>query len=82
MKYWNKSKKTREKCWTRVQRRVKVSKGLYGIDDVLLEFQREDEMKRWCQKQSSNGRFYFSAGNPNWYFEDEKDATWFLLKWG
>ena len=82
MKYWNKSKKTRERCWTRVQRRVKESTGWNGTVVVYPELQREDEMKLWCQKQSSNGRFYFSAGNPNWYFEDEKDATWFLLKWG
>lgn len=67
MKFWNKDKDTRRTHWTR------VSPGRRWIDDA--------EAKRWCQQQTSSGKFYKYYGTDTWWFEHEQDATMFMLKW-
>ena len=69
MKYWNKDKEIRQRCWIKVSR----SKNLYHISDA--------ELKRWCQLQPSTGKFYVYYGTDTWWFEKSKDASWFILKW-
>lgn len=69
MKYWNKDKEIRRRCWTRIPR----PKNLYHIGD--------QELKRWCQQQSSTGKFYVYYGTDTWWFERPEDASWFALKW-
>lgn len=49
MKYWNKDKKKR-RHWTNIETNIPICK----IESV----------KRWCQSQSSNGKFYCKAINP------------------
>ena len=81
MKYWNKSKKTRLAHWTAVERPIKWWRGANGTWVAFPEAQRIEEMKYWCQMQSSTGRFYFKERETTWWFERSKDATWFLLYW-
>jgi hypothetical protein len=68
MKFWNKSKEVRKRCWYKVN--IKISHFAYV------------EIKRWCQHQSSNGKFYFTFTFEPWYFEKHSDAVLFSLKWG
>ena len=87
MKYWNKSKHSRE-FWTKVQRPVIWAESkapavswLSKAKVAFPEMQREEEMKLWCQRQPSRGKFYFKEGDPTWYFENAVDATWFAMHW-
>lgn len=81
MKYWNKSKKTRLEHWTAVERPVTWWYGANNSRAAFPEAQRIEEMKYWCQMQSSTGRFYFKDRGTTWWFERSKDAMWFLLNW-
>lgn len=69
MKYWNKDKEVRRRCWTKISR----PKNLYHIGD--------QELKRWCQQQSSDGKFYVYYGTDTWWFERSEDAVLFALRW-
>lgn len=40
----------------------------------------DDEIVRWCQENGSNDRFYVCGGG--YMFENERDATLFVLRWG
>ena len=67
MKYWNKDKEVRRRCWTRV---TKVP----GKSST-------QEVKRWCQHQTSTGKFYYYYGSDSWWFELSDDALAFKLRW-
>jgi len=67
MKYWNKDKDVRRRCWTKVQRPY-TNKG-------------NQHLKQWCQQQSSTGKFYYYFGTDSWWFEHKEDAVMFLLRW-
>lgn len=67
MKYWNKDKNVRQRCWTQIV--VKPNSQGYAA------------MKRWCQQQSSSGKFYKYYGTETWWFERAEDATLFALRW-
>ena len=66
MKYWNKDKEVRRKHWFTVS---------------PPKIHQQQEAKRWCQLQPSNGRFYFHFSNTRWWFEQEADALMFALRW-
>lgn len=66
MKYWNKDKDVRQRCWVKVYRKP-------GSTNA--------EIKRWCQLQSSKGKFYYYYAGNSWWFEDSEDAILFVLKW-
>lgn len=74
MKYWNKNKKYRLQQWYKVT-------SVYHFDIQGL--------KVWCQRQESDGKFYFRNPSPflsspphaTWWFEKREDASWFILKW-
>lgn len=67
VKFWNKDKDVRKRCWTSVP--------------TVVGKHSKQEMKRWCQLQSSKGKFYYYYGTPTWWFENPEDATMFLMKW-
>lgn len=68
MKFWNKDKEIRKRCWTVVARKHYGSTSNY-------------ELKRWCQQHPSKGKFYYYYGSCNWWFERPQDATLFALMW-
>ncbi len=39
------------------------------------------DAKIWCQRQNSNGRFYYHYASSNWWFENQQDAVVFKLVW-
>jgi len=69
MKYWDKDRDLRVSSWTQIQR----PKNLYHIGDT--------ELKRWCQEQSGDGKFYVYYGTDTWWFERREDAVMFTLRW-
>ena len=69
MKYWNKDKKIRQQYWTKV------------VHEKYTMVSTYDFLKRWCQLQSSTGKFYNYYGSNTWWFERPEDATWFALNW-
>lgn len=66
MKYWNKGKKVRKQCWTKVS--------ISGNDYLKERF-------LWCQHNSSTGKFYRYYGSDTWWFENKEDALLFSLRW-
>lgn len=67
MKYWNKDKGVRQRCWVRVDR--------------VFSSVPDDKIKIWCQQQPGSGRFYFRYNEGTWWFEKAEDAVFFTLKW-
>ena len=69
MKYWNKDKAVRYRCWTKVKLDTRIPRYPYAL------------LKRELQLNSSPGKFYmYHAGDYVW-FEREEDAVMFSLKW-
>lgn len=71
MKYWNRSKHVRERCWVAVNWPT-ASTSLFIPEFVL---------KHWCQQQSSTGKFFIDYNGYQLWFERGEDATWFVLHW-
>lgn len=69
MKYWNKDKAVRVRCWTRVKLNTGIPRYPYAM------------LKRDLQLDPSTGKFYMYYAGDNIWFEDEKDAVMFALKW-
>jgi hypothetical protein len=65
MKYWNKDKRIRQEHWIPVQRNL-------GAESYAT-------VKRRLQNNPSTGRFYVYYGSSTVWFENEKDALWFML---
>lgn len=88
MRYWNKSKKYREQQWYRISN-IKPAFdqdnwGRHLFNNLILinmPTNTLENMKRWCQHQPSNGKFYYSP-YTGWWFEKLEDASWFSLTWG
>ena len=75
MKYWNKQKEVRERCWTKIT--------VSGSDHDFYD------RKEWCMRHTG-GKYYvrnptvdnYMFGNIHlWYFERAQDASWFTLSW-
>lgn len=83
MKYWNKTREVRRRCWTQIVWRPH-DMNFYTVDLNI------EEMKRWCQHQPG-GRFWHSEHFAKtdtapdyywiWWFERPQDATAFVVKW-
>jgi hypothetical protein len=69
MKYWNRRKQVREKCWIRFDRPTSTT-GFF-VPKWLV--------KQWCQKQPSPGKFFLDDFSI--WFERTDDAAWFALTW-
>jgi len=85
MKYWNKSKKYREQQWHRVRLVVDqpidpTTRIFYPAKFMAAHGLALSKLKRWCQQQPSDGKFYYSP-YTGWWFEKMEDASWFILKW-
>jgi uncharacterized membrane protein YheB (UPF0754 family) len=55
---------------------LKRSQGWHEV--LAKQFSKID--KEWCKKYIKKP--YVCVGQYNWFFEDERDAHFFLLKWG
>lgn len=69
MKYWNKDKAVRVRCWTKVKLNTRIPRYPYAL------------LKRDLQLNPSPGKFYMYHAGDNIWFEREEDAVLFSLKW-
>ena len=78
MKYWNKTREVRLRCWTKIS----LPKITYGNRelDLWTTYRSYDECKRLLQLYPSDGRFFMKLLSRNIWFEHGADATWFCLK--
>ena len=81
MKFWNKDKSVRQRCWTKVTLPHNTTLKQVPGGRVQKVFVPADEVKRWCQQQNSTGKFYYYYGSNSWWFESADDALVFKLKW-
>ena len=70
MKYWNKDKKIRERCWHRVR-----------INRARMANCSWQDIKRMLQLYPSTGKFFMVFEYSHAEFELKQDAVWFTLKW-
>lgn len=95
MRFWNKSKKTREKTWSKVV----ISKSSTSAGGIT-RWVGFGTLKEWCQRQPGRGRFFIEANPPFAdftmdfnlnsistgkmiaHFEKPEDAVIFSLSWG
>ena len=85
MKYYNKGKEVRLRCWTKVQ-------GPGGQVDPNAMFRSDmkfyfplSAMRTWkiyLQRDPNPNKFYVDESINVWWFEDEQDAIVATLKWG
>lgn len=66
MKWANISKTVRRSTWHTVTAPKNDEARLAGL---------------WCRQHPSTGRFYNHYTNSRWWFEDEKDALLFSIRW-
>lgn len=83
MKYWNKSKDVRLRCWTCVrlynpEKRAK-ERCFVGDYNGWSSWRKFDELKLELQRQPSKGKFYMDIMVMEVWFERARDATWFTL---
>ena len=93
MKFWNKQLEVRERCWTcvslrkddalAIHRPIQVNGAwLSDIHPVWVFRQKFRTLKHQLQTASSSGKFYMKITSSEIWFENSKDATWFILAHG
>lgn len=77
MKYWNKTKKVRERCWTKVA--IVINHRLAPHYSGFTTIRGFEAVKTKIQRYPSCGKFFMSIDSNIIWFECAKDATWFIL---
>lgn len=87
MKYWNKQHKLRKKWYKISLPRVFANSPWYtntnlnGNFEGWTRYDEFDEMKRGLQMVDSPGKFYMNIMKKDVYFECERDAVYFSLRY-
>ena len=71
MKYWNKDKHVRQRCWHHVP-----------IDRCKLGNYSWNDIKRAVQLHPSSGKFHMDFPHATLSFSLKADAVYFALLWG
>lgn len=90
MKYWNKQKSVRERCWTKValQHNQKNNATVTAKNvkyNAFLQYQgwyqrsKFLSVKHSLQTTSGHGRFYMNINEHEIWFECAGDASWFII---
>ncbi len=80
MKFWNKRKEVRLRCWFCVKLHLKNNHpGLSGNFQGFIRYSDYDKLKVELQNNPSKGRFYMNLMQREVWFQDSKDAVWFSL---
>lgn len=92
MKYWNKGKEVRERCWHKVLVTPVLGTGFGSASEAKITLQREPGNNKFYVGYENDYRYKTfgtltspvsrSGGLLTIWFENEKDATYFRLKWG
>ena len=75
MKWYNKKKHTRERCWTKV---CIPGENFLNLD-IIVDPELIKSRKLEIQRNPSTGKFYRDQGC--WWFENANDALYYKLKW-
>lgn len=83
MKYWNKSRNTRQKHWTCVKLSIDKDRHPYftGGYQGWTTWPEFTKIKVELQRSPSKSRFYMGIMKKEIWFENPKDATWVALKY-
>lgn len=80
MKFWNKRKEVRLRCWTCVKLHLKQHHAyISGNFEGFLRYSEFDKLKVELQNNPNKGKFYMNLMKREVWFEDSKDAVWFSL---
>ena len=52
------------------------------VESPIGKYQGWSPCIRWCEDQWGNMGSWFYMGEGIFEFNDEKDYTWFMLRWG
>lgn len=66
MKFWNKQKEVRKRCWYKITSHTSMS---------------YEQRKRQIQQLPSDGKFYMYFGTNTIWFERHEDAMLYTLKY-
>jgi uncharacterized protein YaeQ len=83
MKYWNKGKELRIRCWIKVT--LPKDRIVLGPGTTFAGWTRRnsfDDLKRELQHHPSKSRFYMMILKKEVWFENSYDALEFKLRWG
>ena len=78
MKYWNKQKEVRLRCWTKVTLPPDPQPYPSAYRGWNL-WQKFDSVKHSIQMNPSTGKFYMNIMNKEIWFELKEDALMFIL---
>lgn len=85
MKYWNKRKEVREKYWYKVAMPVDATTkklgGIFGIKHILTKLNSPGKFFIKSSEQTGNWRWKTPDPYFTIWFEIEKDAIFFKLKY-
>ena len=82
MKYWNKTKEVRLRCWYKISLTRNTSLVNTRSYSGWTRIDSFDSVKRKLQNHHSNGKFFMSLGIREIWFELQEDAVWFSLSLG
>jgi hypothetical protein len=82
MKYWNKRKQVRLRCWTCVKLSIDDRDRYFtGPYEGWITHKEFNDLKAELQHSPSKNKFYMRIMKKEVWFESAKDATWFTLKY-
>lgn len=84
MKFWNKSKDVRLRCWYKISlSQDQPQRGnAFRPYEGWSNYRDFDYVKRRLQLYQSKGKFFMEINNKNIWFERKEDVIWFSLTWG
>lgn len=83
MKFWNRRKEVRQRCWTCVKLHIDKDRHPYwtGSYEGFVTYGELRSIKAELQRSPSKGRFYLTIMKKEVWFQHPKDATWFAIKY-
>lgn len=79
MKYWNKQKEVRQRCWHKVRIQPILGTGFGSPNEAKITLQRDPNPNKFYVEYDLKGSMLFGI---HIWFERAEDATYFGLKHG
>lgn len=81
MKYWNKQHRLRKHWYKVTLKRDDHVPNFFPYYDGWTNYSEFDSTKHELQMHRSDGKFYMKISHKDIYFEKERDAVYFSLKY-
>ncbi len=82
MKYWNKTKEVRLRCWTKITLQHNERPGILDTYDGWYSWHRYTATKCVLQNDASTSKFFMTIRCKDIWFENSQDALKFKLSYG